>query len=82
MTHFDDICDIAIGNYGLIIAAQAREQGITAVELNRWCKIGRLERRGGGLGEGPTRHAALLETRAPATQKKEQGPAANAAGPR
>ncbi len=74
MTHFGDIYDIAIGNYGLITAAQAHEQGITTVELNRWSKIGRLERRGGGLGEEPTRHAASLKTRAPQTPKERTRP--------
>lgn len=49
MTHFDYIYDIAADNYGLITAAQARKEGVTGVELNRWCKSGWLERRGQGV---------------------------------
>lgn len=49
MTHFDDIYDIAVDNYGLVTAAQAREKKITSVEPNRWCKNGRPERRGQGV---------------------------------
>ena len=49
MAHFDDIYDIAIDNYGLVTASQAKEEGVTAVELNRWCKSGRLEKRGYGV---------------------------------
>ena len=49
MTHFDEIYDIAIDNYGLVTAAQARERGITSVELRRWCKNGWLMRRGHGV---------------------------------
>lgn len=49
MAHFDDIYDIAIDNYGLITAAQARKENITSVELRRWCQNGRLERRGHGV---------------------------------
>lgn len=49
MTHFDEIYDIAVDNYSLVTAAQAREQGVTSVELRRWCKNGRLDRRGHGV---------------------------------
>ncbi len=49
MTHFDGIYDIAIDNYGLVTAAQAREENVTSVELRRWCQNGRLERRGRGV---------------------------------
>ncbi len=49
MAHFDDIYDIAIDNYGLVTAAQAREENVTSVELRRWCLNGRLERRGQGV---------------------------------
>ncbi len=49
MTHFDEIYDIAVDNYGLVTAAQARERGITSVELRRWCKNGWLDRRGHGV---------------------------------
>ncbi len=49
MAHFDDIYDTAIDNYGLVTAAQAREENVTSVELRRWCKNGRLERRGQGV---------------------------------
>lgn len=33
------------GDYDIVTAAQARELGISKSELNRWEKIGRLERR-------------------------------------
>ena len=49
MAHFDEIYDIAVDNYGLVTAAQARERGITSVELRRWCKIGWLDHRGHGV---------------------------------
>lgn len=49
MTHYDEIYDIAVDNYGLVTAAQARERGITSVELRRWCKNGWLMRRGHGV---------------------------------
>lgn len=49
MSHFDDIYDIASDNYGLVTTAQAREVNIAGAELNRWCKNGRLERRGRGV---------------------------------
>ena len=49
MAHFDHIYDIAADNYGLVTAAQARDEGITGVELNRWCKNGWLERLGHGV---------------------------------
>ncbi len=49
MAHYDDIYDIAVDNYGLVTAAQAREEGITSTELRRWCKNGWLDRRGCGV---------------------------------
>ena len=49
MTHYDDIYDMAVDNYGLVTAAQARERGITSVELRRWCKNGWLDHRGHGV---------------------------------
>lgn len=74
MTHFDDIYDIAIGNYGLITAAQAREQGITAVELNRWCKIGRLKRRDGRVGCGTHPSRRVIENPCTAKPKERSRP--------
>lgn len=49
MKHYDYIYDVAFDNHGIVTAAQAREEGVTGVELNRWCKSGRLERRGQGV---------------------------------
>lgn len=49
MAHFDKIYDIAADNYGLVTTVQALEQGVTGVELSRWCQNGRLERRGHGV---------------------------------
>ena len=48
MTHFDEIYDIAVDNYGLATAAQARGRGITSVDLRRWCKNSWLDHRGHG----------------------------------
>lgn len=49
MAHYDDIYDMAVDNYGLVTAAQARGEGITSVELRRWCKNGWLDHRGHGV---------------------------------
>ncbi len=49
MAHFDDIYDIAIDNYGLVTASQARAENVTSAELRRWCVNGWLEHRGHGV---------------------------------
>lgn len=49
MKHFDEMYEATAGNYGIVPAAQARELGISKSELNRWAKIGRLERKDKGV---------------------------------
>lgn len=49
MTHFEDIYEIAADNYGLITTAQAKEIGVTGVELSRWVNNGRLAKKGTGV---------------------------------
>lgn len=48
MTHFDEIYDIAVDNYGLVTAAQARGRGVTSVDLRRSRKNSWLDHRGNG----------------------------------
>lgn len=50
MTKFDEIIyEIAADNYGLITSAEAREAGVSNMELVQYAKRGRLERIGQGL---------------------------------
>lgn len=49
MTHFDDIYEVAIDNYGLITTSEAKKLGVTRPELLRFEKAGWLERRGHGV---------------------------------
>jgi len=49
MKSFDELFDLAEGNFGLITYAQAKELGISIRELDRWVKGGRLERPARGL---------------------------------
>lgn len=50
MKRWEEIFDIASGNYGIITARQAKSVCSNAdVELPRWAKIGRLDRRGYGV---------------------------------
>lgn len=49
MTHFDEIYEIAADSYGIVTAAQARENGVTTGEMSRWCADGKLVRRGHGV---------------------------------
>ena len=49
MSHFDDIYELAVDNYGLVTTAQARDLGVTKAELSRWVASERLERRGRGV---------------------------------
>lgn len=49
MRHFDEIYEIAVDNYGLVTASEAREAGVVGAELNRWVASGRLTRLGHGL---------------------------------
>ncbi|WP_165046318.1 type IV toxin-antitoxin system AbiEi family antitoxin domain-containing protein [Adlercreutzia sp. ZJ138] len=50
MTKYDDIIyDIASDNFGLITSAEAREAGVSNMELVQYARRGRLERIGQGL---------------------------------
>ena len=49
MTAYQEIYDEAIGNYGIITVAQARELGITNETLVKLASRGRLERIGHGV---------------------------------
>lgn len=49
MTHFDDIYELAVDNYGLITSAEAKSLGVAKSELNRWVGMGRLLKRGQGV---------------------------------
>lgn len=49
MTHFDEIYEIAVDNYGLLTTAEAKDVGVVGAELHRYVADGRLERLGHGL---------------------------------
>jgi len=49
MPRFDDIYEIAADNYGVITSAEARQAGVTTVEMARFVSDGRLERIGQGV---------------------------------
>jgi hypothetical protein len=50
MTKFDDIIyEIAVGNFGLVTSAEAREAGVTNNELVQYARRGRIERVGQGV---------------------------------
>lgn len=49
MTYYNRIFDEAIGNFGIISSARAREIGIPSVELVKLSKRGRLRRLGYGV---------------------------------
>ena len=49
MTQYDDICEEAIGNYGLISTERAAELGVHRKELYDWVRLGRMEKCGRGL---------------------------------
>jgi len=49
MKNFDELYDLAEGNFGLVTYAQAKMLGISIRELDRWVKGGRLERLARGL---------------------------------
>ena len=49
MTQYDNICEEAIGNYGLISTERAAELGVHRKELYDWVRLGRMEKCGRGL---------------------------------
>lgn len=49
MSQYDDICEMAIGNYGLVTTAKAEGLGVARKDLGEWVHLGRLERLGRGV---------------------------------
>lgn len=49
MNHYEMAQNEAMGNHGIVTFAGARRLGISPVELDRWCKRGRLMRVGRGV---------------------------------
>lgn len=49
MCQYDEICERAIGNYGLITTAEAEGIGVARKDIVEWVKLGRLERLGRGV---------------------------------
>ena len=49
MALYDQICEQAIGNYGLITTKEAAALGVRRKDLGEWVRLGRLERLGHGV---------------------------------
>ena len=49
MAQFDELTEVALGNFGLVTAAQAAELGIRSKDIAEWSRKGRLERLGWGV---------------------------------
>ena len=49
MSQYDEICDFAIANYGLVSTAQAADMGVARKDIGEWVKLGRLDRLGRGV---------------------------------
>lgn len=49
MKHWDQLCEMAHDNYGLITYSEAKNVCVADVELSRWVKKGWLEKRGWGV---------------------------------
>ena len=49
MKNFEELCDLAEGNFGLVTYAQAKAMGVSIRELNRWVENGRLEKPARGV---------------------------------
>ena len=49
MNSYEKIYERAVGNFGLVTAAQAKELGASTREMSRWVKMGRLEKPCRGL---------------------------------
>lgn len=49
MTLYDQICELAVGNYGLITTMEAESLGVRRKDLVEWVKLGRLNRLGYGV---------------------------------
>ena len=49
MALYDQICEQAIGSYGLITTMDAESLGVRRKDLVEWVKLGRLTRLGHGV---------------------------------
>lgn len=49
MTLFDDICEAAIGNYGIVTSSQAVGMGVHLKDMLEWVKLGRMVKCGRGV---------------------------------
>lgn len=49
MSHWETIQDFALDSYGLVTTRQAMALGVSPVELSRWVRNGRLEKRAHGV---------------------------------
>ena len=72
MESYEELYDLAEGNFGLITYTQARAIGISIRELDRWVKCGRLEK--------PTRGVYRV-SRFPSSEKDPYAVATEAIGP-
>lgn len=72
MDNYEELYDIAEGNFGLVTYAQAKASGISIRELDRWVKCGRLEK--------PTRGVYRV-VRFPSSEKDPYAVATETIGP-
>ena len=49
MTKYDELCDVAVANYGLVTAKEIDALGIHLKDVLEWIKLGRMEKRGRGV---------------------------------
>ena len=49
MAQFDELTEVALGNFGLVTASQAAELGIRSKDIAEWVRLGRLNRLGWGV---------------------------------
>ena len=49
MTKYDELCDMAVSNYGLVTAKEINALGIHLKDVLEWVKLGRIEKRGRGV---------------------------------
>ena len=49
MTKYDELCEVAVSNYGLVTAKEIVALGIHLKDVLEWIKLGRMEKRGRGV---------------------------------
>ena len=49
MTKYDELCEVAVSNYGLVTAKMIDALGIHLKDVLEWVKSGRIEKRGRGV---------------------------------